>query len=394
MMNCEGENTMDKGDKLAKFRQKISEITHRQQIKQALLDKELSQRLSPPQVGDIFISDYPKTVGFEWVALCTDENEPQRFLIVPADDAPMVGSTDIELPDNALYSPLTLRCDQSLWIHNTDFRHLRRVGILEEWHRLRALDKVKQISEKQFRVKFQARIAKILKWVHSGLPKLIYHWLGDITQLRSSVLHQNMNYEPDYVAWKGEVSKARTALAVAFNHPVWSIAMFNKLKKAWKTLMAKLQGRKNPESEINHGGTIAISPRTKIGLLTGLLSGAVAVFLVAVVISWYQDLSHQNELRNQFQFAWVNVVAQDGASFAPSGNIFPTIYAFSAGVWQAQQQLNLSSPPSQKAINWLQKDWLKTDWASYFKLGYWTLLMEVKSFEVVHQNNEVPEAFF
>lgn len=116
-------------------------------IKQKKLREKLNRRPNHPQERDIFLLAHPETMGLEWVILRKDENDPELFLTVPADDNPMVGSADVDLPDGALCSPLTLRCQHSLFLKKDDFDLKRRVGILENWHWYRALDQMKQLSE-------------------------------------------------------------------------------------------------------------------------------------------------------------------------------------------------------------------------------------------------------
>jgi len=127
---------------LEKLRQKGDEVAQ----KPGLLQKELSQRPNSPQAGDIFVFAYPETMGLQWVVLRPDDQKSEWLLTVPADGVPMVGSNDVELSKNALCSPLTLRCQQGLWIRAKDFDINLRVGLLEKWERQRALYKEKQIS--------------------------------------------------------------------------------------------------------------------------------------------------------------------------------------------------------------------------------------------------------
>jgi hypothetical protein len=134
-------------DLLDKLRQNGSEVAQ----KQTLLEKELSKRPNYPQSGDIFVFDYPETMGLQWVVLHPHEKESQWLLIVPADAVPMLGSMDIELSKKALCSPLALRCKQGLWIHAKDFDINLRVGFLDKWDWQRALDKEKQISTGKLR---------------------------------------------------------------------------------------------------------------------------------------------------------------------------------------------------------------------------------------------------
>jgi hypothetical protein len=355
---------MVKEDRLEKLREKMSEITRQQQAKQALLDKALSQRQAPPQVGDIFI--HPKTIGFEWVTLCEDENDPKKFVVVLADDAPMVGSTDVELPVSALYSPLILRCDHILSICKIDFGKLQRVGILEEWHRLRALDKVKQISDKKFRITLQKGITKILKSLHRELPKRFYHYFGDITRLRSSVLHQEMNYDPDYVEWKGEVNKA------------------------WIAALPLMVSALPQESEQKNTGYPILTPYNFVYAL------GIAVVGFAIVIAWEVHIGHFDE-KSSKTITISSMVSKpkfQAIQLTISNNLFKNekqeslshhsfshktqiltkpMQNFRDGVLYALQELRLLHllPSTVVKENLVKKE------SFYFRLGQWTLNLEV-----------------
>ncbi|MEN8217513.1 MAG: hypothetical protein ABFS56_14315 [Pseudomonadota bacterium] len=107
--------------------------------------KKLSQRPKHPQPGDLFAFDIPETLGLQWAVLMPHPDNEQLLFTVPADDNPMVGSTDIAISENALCGPLTLRCDRGVWIHQTDFNMTGRVGFLENGDLQCALEQVKHM---------------------------------------------------------------------------------------------------------------------------------------------------------------------------------------------------------------------------------------------------------
>ncbi len=154
--------------------------------KQSKRKDKLAQRPNFPQERDIFRFNYPGTKDFDWVILRQDEQNPELLLTVPADDNPLVGSSDIKLPDSALSSPLTLRCQKSLFIHKKQFELWRRVGLVEKWHWYRALDKLKQLK--------------------TG-------------ELRSSALQQETDDDPEYLEWMSQVSQSKAALEQALVTP-------------------------------------------------------------------------------------------------------------------------------------------------------------------------------
>jgi len=176
---------------------RLEQVNSERVDKRKRLEEKLRQRPSYPQARDIWVFAPKKTMGIQWVILAQDEKKPEFLLTVPADANPMVGSTDVELPKSALCSPLTLRCQYSVSIHKTDFDINGRVGILEKWHCYRALDKIKQISK---------------------------------GKLRSSVLQEETDHDPDYKEWMGQVSKGRKVLLRYFRRR----AFYNKLKERVK----------------------------------------------------------------------------------------------------------------------------------------------------------------
>jgi hypothetical protein len=149
--------------------------------KQTKLKDKLAQRPNFPQERDIF-----RYSGTRWVILRQNEQNPELLLTVPADDNPLVGSSDIKLPYSALCSPLTLRCQESLLIHKNQFKLWQRVGLVEKWHWYRALDKLKQLQ--------------------TG-------------KLRSSALQQETDDDPEYVEWMTQVTQSKAALEQALVTP-------------------------------------------------------------------------------------------------------------------------------------------------------------------------------
>jgi len=326
--------------------------------KQTWLENELSQRPRSPQLGDIFIFIHSgDELGLQWVIL---DNKDSQFFIVPADDTPMVGSMDIDLPDSALCSPLTLRCDLGVWVEATDFDLDLRIGVLEEWHRRRALERVKQISEKPFKIQFQKNMIQFLKFWHSGLPKMLYRLVGDIASV-GSVLYQEMNYEPAYLDFKQQLNNERRALTRTLSTTKKSTKPIPKNRFDWTW-----------------------------GL--GLAIAAVLVLAVSLTVFWpkenpidttYQTIYAQKtdemaEELDDFKFRWEKPPANIMA-FSPEGRSpSPATKAFGAGLFTARESLlgkheirlspPLLPPPSVPS-------WVTTEWNSHFQLGRWLFLL-------------------
>jgi len=126
---------------LAKLDAVATQIEDTQQQLQA----QLTQRAPEPQSGDVYVFKY--TPELQWVIL--KQRSSQRFLAVLADTCPLVGSTDVKLPETVLGSPLTLRCAQTMTFQQADLDQGLRVGMLAGWHLQRVLSKYEQIVQKR-----------------------------------------------------------------------------------------------------------------------------------------------------------------------------------------------------------------------------------------------------
>ncbi len=114
--------------------------------KENLINIELADHPSSPQPGDIFLFEEVDVMGLQWVVLDTDDID--LILAVPADDNPMVGGFDLQIPDEALCSPLNLRCKYNIMIPKDKFNLELRVGVVEPEYCVQALDIISNLSDK------------------------------------------------------------------------------------------------------------------------------------------------------------------------------------------------------------------------------------------------------
>lgn len=331
---------------LEKFRQVTAEIAR----KQERLKKELAKRPSLPQPGDIFIFEHPKTLGLQWVVLETDQENSQTLSMVPADNNPMVGSTDIGVPDHALSGPISLRCGYRFSMNKDKFnKGCLRIGLLDDWDLQHASDKIRQISEEK---------------------------------IRSSVLQQEADHDPDYKEWMEQVSQGREAL----KQTIPAVAGTKKL------LLRKLLLRIN---RIYQKITEAFTPLVPIRTVAWAISAAIVVLTLSLVfwpllgghksIGSFDDVissSNSSVIESilhsrSLDLLWEDVTPDTSSSHFSEPPSHPSlaVQAFRAGLWNRRQEL-LSLSPTKTEEEWLKKDWLKTEWASYFKLGQWILLLE------------------
>ncbi len=169
--------TQEHLDKVRRFTAEINQ-------KQAQLDEKLSHFPKQPQLGDIFIFDNPKTMGLQWVIVDSHVKEKNWWLTVPADDYPLVGSTDIAISKKSLCSPLTLRFgeNQGLWIHKRDFDINSRVGFLEEWDQERAFEKVEQIRA--------GKIKNTASQAETDIDPEYEEWMAIVTQGQQALMQE------------------------------------------------------------------------------------------------------------------------------------------------------------------------------------------------------------
>lgn len=142
--------------------------------KQNLIDIELEDRPFDPQPGDIFLFEDVDVMGLQWVVLETDDD---LILTVPADDNPMVGGFDLQLPDESLSSPLILRCKHNLLIPQYKFNVDLRVGVVESEYCFQALDIISNLSDD----------------LKNEIDDDIYYqeWMEEITKLMLCIKHKS-----------------------------------------------------------------------------------------------------------------------------------------------------------------------------------------------------------
>jgi hypothetical protein len=133
---------MDNASRLEQIRKATAEAVARYTAKRQALAAEAA---GPPRPGDVYLFPGPSSIDLHWVVLGTHPDKDLRFA-VPADGHPLVGLTDVAVAASERCGALVLRCGHGLWIHSEEFRPDLRVGVLEERHVRRALDKLGQIT--------------------------------------------------------------------------------------------------------------------------------------------------------------------------------------------------------------------------------------------------------
>lgn len=88
-------------------------------------------RETPPAPGDVFVLERTAEFDVEWAVIARDPADEQRLLTVPADGCSFVGTSDVEISEEALVGPLVLRCRFGSWLDAALIGPGARVGVLD-----------------------------------------------------------------------------------------------------------------------------------------------------------------------------------------------------------------------------------------------------------------------
>jgi hypothetical protein len=92
--------------------------------------RTLAERVGGPRPGDLYVfENLALDATVSWALVMPHPDDPDSFLAVPADDSPLAGGDDVEVPAGDGSGPLTLRCGHATWIGK---RHLTP-GRLDGW---------------------------------------------------------------------------------------------------------------------------------------------------------------------------------------------------------------------------------------------------------------------
>jgi len=263
-----------------------------------------------PQVGDIVVFAHPKTLGFQWVVI---KKNDKNLLMLPADNNPLAGSTDINL------DLLTLRCGYKFLIHKDKLKTCERVGILDNWDLQYALD----------------------------------------TEVRSSALQQETDYDPEYQAWMEQVQDAVKAIS--------KVSFLEKIK----------------ENVINW---ITVQPYQKLAFAASLVLAMIIILpsqpAAPIDITFKTINANKNAQTKQklvqLKFRWEKSTG-NGFAFGPKSSDSQAAKAFGAGLLFSRESL----------LNKTSEDhWLNTKWKSDFNLGRWTVLLWIAS------QQDMPDEFW
>ncbi len=78
----------------------------------------------PPQVrlGDAFLFAETVALPVRWITVLKHRHTPNNWYLIAADEFPLIGINDLELPESAPQAPLALRCGVGFWAHGNDIQ--------------------------------------------------------------------------------------------------------------------------------------------------------------------------------------------------------------------------------------------------------------------------------
>ena len=74
----------------------------------------VSDRSNPATPGDLYVFTIAMDAAVEWLVVQEHPDDSDHLLMVPADDFPLAGTSNVVLPHDLVGRPLTARCGCSL----------------------------------------------------------------------------------------------------------------------------------------------------------------------------------------------------------------------------------------------------------------------------------------
>ena len=177
-------------DQFTDIRNKATEAAKR--AMQCLAQASEQSRVKP---GNLYVFPVDLRVALEWLVVRRNRDDAELWYVVGADQNPLVGSSDVEVPSHEDCGALVLRCGQGFWVHSRDLSDAKCVGALSEDYVAYARDRLSSIVQGTTIVSDEAALVDIA---------------------------------PDYEDWIEDVSSAASQLEQLFHTPpqVVSLADF------------------------------------------------------------------------------------------------------------------------------------------------------------------------
>lgn len=189
---------MSSDERWQQLRQKTGEAAARQ----AAVRRELAQRgTEPPRPGDVYVLRETADFPVEWAVL-EGGGDAGRLRLVPADANPQAGTSDLSVAA-ADGGPLTLRCAFATWRPAADLASAQRV--------------------RQLPPSVVAAARRLCEAVAAG-------------EAEGSLLAQEVDDDPEYEEWLGEVVAPATATLAALPEArPWPPPGYRPQRRTWLT---------------------------------------------------------------------------------------------------------------------------------------------------------------
>ena len=104
-----------------------------------------ARRTRPPTPGDVYLFLPADEYVCAWVVANAHPHEPEYVYVVPADEYPRAGLSDVPVRDGGT-EPLFVRCGRGQWVPRADLKPENRYRVLDAHHVRRVQRKLKQIT--------------------------------------------------------------------------------------------------------------------------------------------------------------------------------------------------------------------------------------------------------
>ena len=194
--------------------------------------------------GDCFLFTESLDLPVRWVATLQHKDSSDLWYFVAADDFPLVGSCDIELPESDPSSPMVIRCEVGLWVRSEDVDRDKYLGRID---------------------------AEIVSQAKERLSQMVH---GDVIVTESASIAEA---DPDYVEWIQELSRvAELAEARIQAEPV--VLRFSSFGTAWENLSLVAERRAEYTTLAADALGLVPSSKTPLGCkLPSMLPGELVV---------------------------------------------------------------------------------------------------------------------
>jgi hypothetical protein len=111
-------------DRMERLRRAVADASRRLDAQ----SQHRQERVPGPAPGDLYVFGTPVDAAIEWLVVRPHPDDPALVLLVPVDDFPLVGRSDVRLKPEFIDRPLTVRCGEAGWVPASACLEGLRVG--------------------------------------------------------------------------------------------------------------------------------------------------------------------------------------------------------------------------------------------------------------------------